>query len=340
MKWLTILLSIIILKGCGSSENTSKFKIKTNKKTFVIGDTLRISTKDKKNIVFDSVVYTLRGKRIELPYVFPENSLLGDYQINGTGFYSSTEYKADANVRLLNNKAPKLYVHTLINEFPHDTEAYIQGLEFDGDILYESTGLKGKSTLRRVNFKSGAVENKIDLDDTYFGEGLTILNGKIFQLTWQKKIGFIYDKETMQMEKSFNFDQSKEGWGLCNDGTYLYKSDGTSKIWKLDPQTQKELSYIEVTTHKTTISKINELEWVDGKIYANTYQSDKDVILIINPNNGAVEGILNPASLRSKVKQIPSLDVLNGIAYHKERGTFFITGKNWSKIFEVTFEEK
>ena len=191
-----------------------------------------------------------------------------------------------------------------------------------------------------MNYKTGAVEKKIDLDASYFGEGLTLINGKIVQLTWQASTGFIYDQEKMEMERSFNYDQSKEGWGLCNDGTQLYKSDGTAKIWTLDADSQKELSYIEATTNKTILSKINELEWVEGAIYANTYQAQKDVVVIINPANGAVEGIINFAGLRKKVEQLPNLDVLNGIAYHPGRKTFFVTGKNWSKLFEVTLEKK
>jgi glutaminyl-peptide cyclotransferase len=150
----------------------------------------------------------------------------------------------------------------------------------------------------------------------------------------------VYNKENMEMERSFVYNQSKEGWGLCNDGTQLYKSDGSAKIWTLDAQTQKEISYVEATTNKTIVTKINELEWVNGFIYANTYQAQKDVVVIINPENGAVEGIVNFAGLRKKVEQIPNLDVLNGIAYHPGRKTFFVTGKNWSKLFEVTLQKK
>jgi glutaminyl-peptide cyclotransferase len=127
---------------------------------------------------------------------------------------------------------------------------------------------------------------------------------------------------------------------LCNDGTYLYKSDGTAKIWKLDPETGKELGFIQATTHKTILTKINELEWVDGKIYANTYQAQKEVAVVINPKSGAIERVIDFSGLKEKVEQIPSLNVLNGIAYHPERKTFFITGKNWSKLFEVTLQKK
>ena len=340
MKWITMLLTIIALKGCGNENNAPKFKIKANQKTFVTGDTLHLTIQNRKNTAYDSVQFSLRGVRIEPTYVFPEDALLGDIPIQATIYIEGKKNNITTNVRLLNNKPPKLYTYSLLNEFPHDPEAYTQGLEFDGETLYESTGLKGKSSLRRVNYKTGAVEKKIDLDASYFGEGLTLINGKIVQLTWQASTGFIYDQEKMEMERSFNYDQSKEGWGLCNDGTQLYKSDGTAKIWTLDADSQKELSYIEATTNKTILSKINELEWVEGAIYANTYQAQKDVVVIINPANGAVEGIINFAGLRKKVEQLPNLDVLNGIAYHPGRKTFFVTGKNWSKLFEVTLEKK
>jgi len=340
MKWITMLLTIIVLKGCGDENNAPKFKIKVNQKTFVTGDSLQLSIKNQKNKPIDSIYFTARGSLVETPYVFPEDALLGDVPIQAVIYIEGEKFDVTTNVRLLNNKSPKLYNYSLVNEFPHDPEAYTQGLEFDGESLYESTGLKGKSSLRRVNYKTGAVEKKIDLDASYFGEGLTLINGKIVQLTWQASTGFIYDQEKMEMERSFKYDQSKEGWGLCNDGIQLYKSDGTAKIWTLDADSQKELSYIEATTNKTILSKINELEWVEGAIYANTYQAQKDVVVIINPANGAVDGIINFAGLRKKVEQLPNLDVLNGIAYHPGRKTFFVTGKNWSKLFEVTIEKK
>ena len=340
MKWITMLLTIITLKGCGTENNAPKFKIKANQKTFVIGDTLNLTIQNRKNTIYDSIQFSLRGEQIPATYIFHEDALLGDIPTEAAVFVEGKEIHATTNVRLLNKTAPSLYTYTLLNDFPHDKQAYTQGLEFDGERLYESTGLRGKSSLRRVNYKTGVIEKQIDLDDTYFGEGLTLINGKIIQLTWQENTGFIFDQESMAMESSFNFGQSKEGWGLCNDGTVLYKSDGTAKIWTLDATTQQETSYIEATTNKTIINKINELEWVNGTLYANTYQSQKDVVLIINPKNGAVDGIIDFEGLRSKVEQIQGLDVLNGIAYHHGRKTFFVTGKNWSKMFEVTLQKK
>ena len=142
------------------------------------------------------------------------------------------------------------------------------------------------------------------------------------------------------MEKSFAYQESKEGWGLCNDGKKLYKSDGSHQIWILDAENQKEIGKIQVMTDKNALKKINELEWVNGKIYANTYQFKKEVGIIINPKKGAVEGVIDFSGLKSKVEQLSNIDVLNGIAYHPSRKTFFVTGKNWSKLFEVRISPK
>ena len=142
------------------------------------------------------------------------------------------------------------------------------------------------------------------------------------------------------MIKSFPYFDSKEGWGLCNDGNKLYKSDGSENIWILNPTDFSEEKRIQVVTNKSTLKKINELEWVSGKIYANTYQFKKDVVVIINSKTGRVEGVVDFSGLKEKVKQHNKLNVLNGIAYHKKRKTFFVTGKNWNKMFEVKILSK
>ncbi len=339
MKWISLILIIITLKSCGSNRSSLRITIKPNANTFVHGDTLSLTLKHKKGISIDSTRYFLNDVAIVLPHVFAEEKL-GDQRLTAINFVAGEKVEATRSVRLLKSTPPELWTYTLLNEFPHDQEAYTQGLEFDGEVLFESTGLNGKSSLRKVNYTSGEIIQSIPLNATYFGEGLTLLNDKVYQLTWQENTAFVYDKESLNMETSFSYDQSKEGWGLCNDGEFLYKSDGTAKIWKLDPDTGKELSYIEATTHKTILKNINELEWVDGKIYANTYQSQKEVVVIIDPSTGATEAVIDFSGLKEKVAQIPSLNVLNGIAYHPQRKTFFITGKNWSKLFEVTLQKK
>ena len=336
---MSLLLSLVFLKAC-SDEATPKITIKPNANTYVAGDTLTVNLRHKKSLTLTQVEYFLDDAPITLPYVFTAEKL-GDHQLSATALIAGKEVKLkERSVRLLKSSPPELWSYTIINEYPHDSDAYTQGLEFDGEDLYESTGLKGKSSLRKIDYTTGKLLENIPLDQSYFGEGLTLLNNKIFQLTWQENTAFVYDKSTMKLESSFSYDQSKEGWGLCNDGEFLYKSDGSAKIWRLDPSNGKELDYIEATTHKTILTKINELEWVDGKIYANTYQFQKEVGLIIDPNTGAIEGVIDFSGLKEKVDQIPSLNVLNGIAYHPLRETFFVTGKNWSKIFEVTLQKK
>ena len=237
-------------------------------------------------------------------------------------------------------KSQLIFYYKIINTYPHDINSYTQGLEFNNGFLYESTGKYGKSKLRKVNYKTGEVLQEVDLLNKYFAEGLTIINDKIFQLTWKSKIGFVYNLTDLKLLKSFNYKNSVEGWGLCNDGKHLYKSDGTEKIWKLNPNNLEEISFINVVTNNKVINKINELEWYNNKIYANTYQFNKEVGLIINPKNGEVEGVIDFSGLKEKVKDHNGLDVLNGIAYSDKRQTFFITGKNWSKLFEIKIIEK
>ena len=339
MKWMSLLLSLLLLKSCGGEESPLKITLKPNSNTYVQGDTLSVQLKHKKSIQIDSTHYQLNGEPIALPYVI-NNKKLGDHRLTATHYLQGKAVESERSIRLLKAEAPALWTYTIINEYPHDSAAYTQGLEFDGEILWESTGLRGKSSVRKVDYTTGEPLVNQPLDDSYFGEGLTLLGDKVYQLTWQENTGFVYDKNSLELLSSFNFDQSKEGWGLCNDGEYLYKSDGSAKIWRLDPETGKELDYIEATTHKTILTKINELEWVNGKIYANTYQFQKEVAVVIDPQSGAIESVIDFSGLKEKVDQIPSLNVLNGIAYHPQRKTFFVTGKNWSKLFEVRLQPK
>ena len=241
-------------------------------------------------------------------------------------------------IKVLAAKAPVIYTYEIVATYPHDLEAYTQGLEFDGDTLYESTGKKGRSSLRKVDYRTGEVLERIDLDRTFFGEGLTLWKDKIIQLTWQSGQGFTYSKNPLRQSGSFQYGASKEGWGLCHDNERIYKSDGTEKIWFLDPETLSENGYLEIVTDKSIFNKANELEYVDGIIYANVWQ--KESMMLINAKSGAIEGVVNFGGLKSKVKQHPELDVFNGIAYHKERQTFFVTGKNWDSLFEVRIKAR
>jgi glutamine cyclotransferase len=165
-----------------------------------------------------------------------------------------------------------------------------------------------------------------------------VLNDKLYQLTWQSKVGFLYKVSDFERIDQFQYGKSKEGWGLCNDGSRIFKSDGTERIWLLNPETLVEEDNIQIVTNKSIFNKANELEYVEGKIYANVWQ--KESMMIIDATSGAIEGVVNLGGLKEKVKQHPKLDVLNGIAYHHTRKTFFVTGKNWDTLFEIQLKRK
>lgn len=324
---------LLILLKCGGP-SAPKFKIQTGLKANQArwGDTLQL--KIKKLPEGATATYFLNAAPIGANHVFTDEPL-GIYELKALVQDENQEIEVKTTLTLLAAKAPQLYTYELLNSYPHDINAYTQGLEFDEDILFESTGLNGESSLRTVNYKSGEPLVNKALDNNYFGEGLTVFKDQVIQLTWKSKKGFIYDKETLEMKKSFPYQDSQEGWGLCNNDSLLYKSDGTHRIWTLDPQTYQEKEALQVMTHKAALKNLNELEWVAGKIYANTYQFQKDVVVIIDPKSGAVEGVVDFSGLKDKVTQHPKLNVFNGIAYHPKRKTFFVTGKNWDKLFEV-----
>jgi len=336
--FLNIIISILVLDCSNNTEPKIQIStgVKGNKGNFekVLNLVVKTSLED-----FDTSYY-LNSKQINKTHKFLETDPLGEYNIKVELKKGDKIFKKNIIYTLLSDKPPKLYKYEIVNIFPHDIESYTQGLEFDGDDLYESTGLNGKSTLRKVNYKTGEIIEIKKLDDAFFGEGITLIDDKIIQLTWKSLKGFIYNKANLEMTKSFPYYDSKEGWGLCNDGNKLYKSDGSENIWILNPTDFREENKIQVVTNKSALKKINELEWVSGKIYANTYQFQKDVVVIINPATGRVEGVVDFSGLKEKVKQHDKLNVLNGIAYHKKRKTFFVTGKNWNKMFEVKILSK
>lgn len=335
-KALTIIILSITIVSCGSKTGSKKndFIIKTNatKGDISIDNTLELSLENKKNHVIDSVSYKLDGEEIDVSTEL-KHKKLGKQTIEATVYFNNEKQIVSTSITILNNETPKIYTYKIINEYPHDITSYTQGIEFFNDTLYESTGQYKESKLRKLDYKTGKVIKNIDLADEYFGEGLTILKNKIYQLTWQEGTGFVYDVTTFEKLSSFKYGNSKEGWGLCNNDDVIYKSDGTENIWILNPETLTEQDNIQVYTNKGKIVGINEMEWIDGNIYANRYQ--KDGVAIINPKNGAVIGVIDFSPLKKLVTQHDGLDVLNGIAYNPKTKTIFVTGKRWDKLFEV-----
>ena len=337
MNFVKILIFIFLFTiiSCGTKPNPQYSLNITKSSDFLKnGEKINIHINNPKKHKLEKIQFKINDSIINSTYTL--NNKLGKNQIQVSFLADNKNYSLTKEIIIFSSIKPKLYSYEIINEFDHDIASYTQGLEFDNEFnLYESTGQYGYSSLRKIDFKTGTILNKLFLDKSFFGEGLTILGNNIFQLTWKQKIGFVYNKNNFELIKSFAYNKSIEGWGLCNDGKRIYKSDGSEKIWILDPETLNELSFISIVTDKKVITKINELEWYNGKIYANTYQFNKEVGLIIDPKSGSVEGVIDFKGLKQKVKQHNKLDVQNGIAFHKKRNTFFVTGKNWSKLFEI-----
>ena len=221
------------------------------------------------------------------------------------------------------------------NTWPHDRGAFTEGLVYHDGVLLESTGLEGQSSLRRVELKTGRVLQQVAVPSEYFAEGLTVLNGKLYQLTWKNHKGFVYDLATFRLEKTFSYDG--EGWGLTTDGHSLILSDGTDQIRFLDPATFKVQGSIHVADRGRPIERLNELEYVRGEIFANIWQTD--FIARIDPATGQVLGLINLGGLLPPAQRAGT-DVLNGIAYDAAGDRLFVTGKWWPKLFEVRWKTK
>ena len=222
------------------------------------------------------------------------------------------------------------YGYTVVRSFPHDREAFTQGLIYKNGFFYEGTGLFGRSGIRKVKVESGEVVQAKPLGAQYFGEGITDWNGSLVQITWQSEIGFVYDLNTFEQKKTWSY--RGEGWGLTHDGTRIIMSDGSSALRFLDPATLKETGRLTVRDARGPVEELNELEYVKGEIYANVWRTDR--IARISPKDGRVTGWIDlsgllPASERAGV------DVLNGIAYDAAADRLFVTGKLWPRVFEI-----
>jgi len=220
---------------------------------------------------------------------------------------------------------------TIVNSYPHDTGAFTQGLIFHNGSIYEGTGLYKKSTLRKVNLDTGKIEMIHKLPDQYFGEGITLLNGKIYQLTWRSKTGIIYEANSFKELGTFKYPF--EGWGITNNGKDLLISNGSPYIYFYNPVTFKQIRKIKITDNGEQVSLINELEYIDGKIYANIWRSNK--IISIDPATGNVLKWYDLSGLHKHFDGNSRIDVLNGIAYDEQTGRIFVTGKLWPKLFEI-----
>jgi glutamine cyclotransferase len=232
----------------------------------------------------------------------------------------------------LSDLEPELYSYQVVNEFNHDVKAYTQGLQYVDGWLYEGTGNYGTSSLREVNLSTGEIHRIRNLDQSLFGEGIAVFGERIYQVTYKSQVGFVYDKSTFEEIQKVYY-QNKEGWGLSHNGEELIMSDGTHVIYFLDPEMFTINRQIEVYDNRGRADSLNELEYINGKIWANRYYTDE--IVIIDPDTGKVEGRINLKGLLKVKDRKPSTDVLNGIAWDEEGDRIFVTGKYWPKLFEI-----
>ncbi|HEX8021422.1 glutaminyl-peptide cyclotransferase, partial [Mucilaginibacter sp.] len=293
----------------------------------------------------DSVVYLLDSAKIASSKDTAGISLktdtigLGIRMITAKVYEGGKSNEVTTNILLLAAKAPARYTYKVEKVFPHDTAAYTEGLQYIDGVLYESLGDTGHSAIRKVDLNTGKVLLQTKLDNQYFGEGLAVVDDKVIQLTYREKVGFVYDKKTLKLLNNFTNNVGPEGWGMCYDGNKLYMDDSTNRLWFLDKNTYRPIGHVDVCDDKQQIDSINELEYINGKIYANVYQTDN--ILVINPKTGAVEQVIDMKEIYPVASRPPDRDwnnnVLNGIAWDEKGQRLFVTGKKWPHLYQVKF---
>ncbi|TCD03428.1 glutaminyl-peptide cyclotransferase [Pedobacter psychroterrae] len=343
---LCLVIGILTMTSCNETVVTSavSFKYPEQGQTFGLGDDVKVELDLPKGEVITSATYLLDGKTIETknnaePLILKTAGLAVGYKIiTAITDNGSKKDTATINIVLNSGMKPLQLSYKVVNVLPHDTSSYTQGLEYHNGRFLESTGLEGQSTLRWVEPASGKTLQRMDLDKQYFGEGATLVGDKVVMLTWKGNMGFVYDAKTLDQLSTFPYQNSREGWGLCYDGSQLIKSDGTNRLYFLNKESFKEESAIDVYDNKGPVDSINELEFINGKIYANIYTSD--IIVVIDPKSGIVEKHIDLSGLLDKgYKKVPrdaNIDVLNGIAWDKQGKRLFVTGKRWPKLFEIT----
>jgi len=350
MKNLNLLAAILLAATITSCKDDAEDKknlfaidFSDVKGQYKANETLPLGVVNAQKREIDSVVYYLNDKKVgtakgtEKLTAALTDSKLGYQNIKALVFYEGDNAETTAQIEVVSGIPAKILSYEIVNIYPHDANSYTQGLEFYRDTLVEGTGQYGKSVLRKNNYKTGEAYKQVAIDGKYFGEGITIFGDKIYQLTWKENTGFIYNAGSLNKIKEFQYFKTVQGWGLTHDDKYLYQSDGSEKIYKLDPETLKEVSYVNVYAESRKAKELNELEYVDGKIYANIYQTN--TIVVVDPETGSVLGMLNMEELAKKITKTAQTDVLNGIAYNPKTKTFFITGKMWDKMFEIRLKD-
>jgi len=348
------LLSILFLlvttffMNCAQSSSHSRspvtaIQLEPKKKSFKLGEEfhLNLQTKVKEGMI-EKIEISVDGKLLQtsknLTNSIPLNTK--DFGV-GKHIVKVLATKTDGvtgdnyeEIFILSDTKPTQYSYQIIAEYSHNMNFFTQGFEFHNNMLYEGTGQEGTSAIYRHDLKSGKTQTIYKLENKYFAEGITILNNKVYQLTYKNKIGFVYDLTSTKLLGTWKYN-STEGWGLTNDGRSLIMSDGTERIYFINPETYREEKVIQVCNEHNLIKNINELEYIKGDIWANIWQSD--MIVIIDAQTGKIKGEINLSGLSGTIlkNQKEQIDVLNGIAWNPVSDKIYVTGKLWPKIFEI-----
>lgn len=348
--FLLIILLSLFITAFSCSNNSSKSRkpvssitVQPNKNNYVFGEkvSVNVSTKIKNGVIENIKVYyknELIKESKELDFIIEglEINTLGNSVISveaiKTDGVSNTQSKT---IHTLSNIVPEKLTYKTVNIYPHSKEYFTEGLEFHDGYIYEGTGENGTSGIYKVNLASGKAVQSVELNEKYFGEGITVLNNKIYQLTYRAKKGFVYDFNSFALIDSFQFTSTtNEGWGLTNDDKNLIMSDGSQFLTWLNPNDFSIVKRVEVGNNKTIYKNVNELEYVNGTIYANIYTTE--IIVQIDPETGR---ILSEISFTDMIKmyhnQKDRIDLMNGIAWDEKNNRFFVTGKLWPKLFEI-----
>jgi glutamine cyclotransferase len=352
---LVLAIAALMVFSCRNNQQDNNISISPEAGTsYKSGDKVAVKAHYPSGMKPDSIVYLVDSVKVGLlkdstAFSLKTDSMpLGPRVITAKVYQGGKNQDISTNIVLLPSKAPVEYTYKVIKVFPHDTGSFTEGLVYQDGFLYESGGgylkppanqeVTTQSSLRKVNLETGKVIQKVMLDSAVFGEGISIVGNKIIQLTYLEKIGYVYDKDTFKRLSTFTNNVGVEGWGMCFDGKKLYMDDKTNRVFFLDKDNYRQIGYIDVYDDKGPVSEINELEFIDGKLYANVWQTNN--IIVIDPKTGAVLERIDLTDLYPQKTRSLKADVLNGIAYDAQGKRIFITGKKWPHLYQVEFMKK
>ncbi|MDF2431290.1 MAG: glutaminyl-peptide cyclotransferase [Mucilaginibacter sp.] len=346
---LLLAAAALIIFSCHNNSQDNNISISPEAGTsYKAGDKVTVKTHYSADSKPDSLVYLVDSVKVGVSKDSTGLILKTDTMPLGARIITARVYKdgknqeISTNIVLLAASPPEQYTYKVIKTFPHDTSSYTEGLQYADGVLYESTGNYGHSTIRKSDLNTGKALQMTRLDSKYFGEGIAVVDNKVIQMTYREKVGFVYDGSSLKLLNTFKNYVGVEGWGMCSDGKKLYFDDSTNRIWFLNKDNYRQTGFIEVYDDKQAVNDINELEYIDGKLYANVYT--KDTILVINPKTGAVLQRVDMKNLWPNADRPANFDylnnVLNGIAWDEKGKRLFVTGKKWPHVYQVEFIKK